>query len=97
MTALFAIFVAQVLDPVRIVLALAASWWALQQAPRGKRFTPLSVIILGITALMSFLLSMMAITPPNPNMLAISFVVGLFSTGVLVGISVLILTRLFKY
>ncbi len=95
MSVLFSIFVAQIIDPVRIILAFAATFWAVTSSQQGKRFTPISIAIIGVAALMSFLLSMMVPTT-NGNMAAVSFVCGLFSTGVLVGVSALILLKLFR-
>lgn len=95
MSVLFAIFIAQLLDPIRAILSFAATFWAVRTAPPGKRFTPLSLAIIAVTALMSFLLSMMTVNA-NANMAAVSFVSGLFSTGVFVGVSAVVLTRVFR-
>jgi len=95
MSVLFALFVAQLLDPVRIILAFAATYWAFKTAGRGRRFTPLSIAILAVAALMSFLLSIMS-SHVDANRAAISFVCGLFSTGVIVGIAALLYEKVFK-
>lgn len=95
MSVLSAIFIAQLLDPVRVVLSFVATFWAIRSAPSGKRFTPLSLAIIGVTAVVSFFLSMMT-AEANANMAATSFAIGLCSTGVLVGVSVLVLSNLFR-
>ncbi len=92
MNGLLAVFVAQLIDPVRIVLALAVTLWAFKTFEQRKRFTPLSIAIIAIAALMSFILSFMA-SHTNANTTAISFVCGLFSTGLLIGLAALIVGR----
>lgn len=96
MTIFLSIFISQLFDPVRIVLAIAGAWWALRQAPVGKRLLPLSVCTFGLTALMSFGASVFVATQQEPVIMAIAFAAGLFSTGLLVTLAVFILSKLFK-
>ncbi|WP_247996987.1 hypothetical protein [Brucella tritici] len=95
MNGLLAVFVAQLIDPVRIILAIVATLWAFKTFEQHKRFTPLSIAIIAIAALMSFVLSLM-VPYTDANMAAISFVCGLFATGVLVGTAALVISRFIR-
>ena len=97
MSVFLSILAAQLLDPLRIVLAIGAAWWALRQAPAGKRLLPLSVATFGLTALMSFVISQMETTPSDPNILLISFAAGLFSSAILIGLAAFIISKIRKH
>jgi len=90
---LFGLFVAQLIDPVRIVLAGFSAYIICKALPKGRRFTALSIATVVVCAVMTVILTFMQVVAPSQERIAISLVVGLLSTGVIVAITAALISK----